>query len=106
MPADIERLKHRLHSIPEEIKRIVQPILQAAGNQLAADIKAHTPVGHDASHGNPPGALRDSIVMTPGGEKTPSHSAGGSKKVRANAVMVTVGNEHVRYAQFVEYGTS
>lgn len=51
------------------------------------------------------GHLRDSIVATPPGESTPAHSAGGGHVVPEGAYAVTVGNDKVRYAAWVEYGT-
>ena len=52
------------------------------------------------------GYLRDSIVATRGGQRTPSYSQpGGSVMVPESSVAVTAGNTKVRYAHLVEYGT-
>jgi len=52
------------------------------------------------------GALRESIVVTPGGQNTPPYSQpGGSRVVPENAAVVTAGNDGVRYPHLVEYGT-
>lgn len=106
MPADLERLKQRLANVPRVVKEAIQPTLQKAGNALVADTQKLAPVSQDGAHGNPPGTLRDSITMTPGGERTPAYSQPGAGEVVAdNAVKVTVGNERCRYGHFVEYGT-
>ncbi len=54
------------------------------------------------------GALRDSIIATPGGKAPPAHSQGGkvgSAPVPDGAVLVTAGNTSVRYPHLVEFGT-
>jgi HK97 gp10 family phage protein len=53
------------------------------------------------------GALRESIVATPAGGRTPAYSQpGGSMTVPENAVVITAGNTDVRYPHLVEYGTT
>jgi HK97 gp10 family phage protein len=53
------------------------------------------------------GALADSIAVTLPGESTPPYSQPGGMRVAGpNEVIVTAGNEDVRYAHLVEYGTS
>lgn len=51
------------------------------------------------------GKLRDSIVATPPGGLPPVHSQ-GNQQVPAGAYAVTAGNDKVRYAHLVEFGTS
>lgn len=48
------------------------------------------------------GALQASIVLTPPGQVPPKHSQG----VRVGSVMVTAGNDAVRYAHLVEFGVA
>jgi HK97 gp10 family phage protein len=50
------------------------------------------------------GALRDSIVATPPGGLPPDHSQ-GNRMVPEGSWMVTAGNNKVRYAHLVEFGT-
>jgi HK97 gp10 family phage protein len=103
----IDRLTKRLAAIPKAVKADVQPSLQKSGQELVAAMQHLAPVSPDGAHGNPPGALRDSIVMTPAGETTPPYSQpGGSHVVPENAVVITAGNTEVRYAHFPEYGTT
>ena len=53
------------------------------------------------------GRLRRSIVATYAGQSTPPHSQpGGGQVVPPLSVMVTAGNDEVRYAHLVEYGTA
>jgi HK97 gp10 family phage protein len=53
------------------------------------------------------GALAESIHVTKPGESTPPFSQpGGMRVAGSNQVIVTAGDEDVRYAHLVEYGTS
>ncbi|MNV94117.1 hypothetical protein D3C71_1888880 [compost metagenome] len=75
-----------------------QPAITSAAQDVAAVMKALAPVDD--------GDLKDSIVVTAGGQKTPPHSQpGGSAVVPENAAMITAGNSKVRYAHLVEFGT-
>lgn len=95
----LERLLKRLDDIPKAVVEAVQPALAQSGNELAGAMKHLAPVDT--------GALRDSIAVTPAGERTPPYSQpGGSMVVPANAVVITVGNSETRYPHLVEYGTA
>ncbi|TIX66576.1 MAG: HK97 gp10 family phage protein, partial [Mesorhizobium sp.] len=53
------------------------------------------------------GALIDSVEVTPPGQSTPPYSQPGGTRVAGELeVIVTAGNEGVRYAHLVEFGTS
>ncbi len=53
------------------------------------------------------GALAESIAVTLPGQSTPPYSQpGGQRVARDNEVIVTAGNEEVRYPHFPEHGTS
>jgi HK97 gp10 family phage protein len=53
------------------------------------------------------GALEDSIEVTYPGQSTPPYSQpGGSRVAGETEVLITAGNEDVRYPHLVEYGTS
>lgn len=102
----IDRMRARHTAITNGVAEVIQPALQSAAADIVAEQKALCPVSKDAAHGNPPGALRDSIQFTAGGEPTPAYSApGGQQIVDLNAVLITAGNTKVRYSHFVEYGT-
>ncbi|NSZ83438.1 HK97 gp10 family phage protein [Agrobacterium tumefaciens] len=93
-----DRLKRRLEKIPKAVREQTQPAITSAAQDVAAVMKALAPVDD--------GDLKDSIEVTPGGQKTPPHSQPGrSTVVPANAAMITAGNSKVRYAHLVEFGT-
>jgi HK97 gp10 family phage protein len=82
-------------------REAVLPALIKSGNELAAAQKALAETSRDT------GALIDSIEVTAPGQHTPPFSQpGGSRVAGETEVLVTVGNEDVRYAHLVEYGTA
>lgn len=102
----MDRMKKRHEAIPKAVAEAIQPTLRQAATDIVAEMQRECPVSKDSAHGNPPGALRDSIVATPGGQATPDHSQpGGSTMVPDDAVLITAGNSRVRYPHFVEFGT-
>jgi HK97 gp10 family phage protein len=109
MPANriqMERMKARHKAIPKAVMEAIQPTLRKAAAEIVAEMQRECPVSKDSAHGNPPGALRDSITATPGGQSTPGHSQpGGSTVVGDDSVLITAGSSRVRYPHFVEYGT-
>jgi HK97 gp10 family phage protein len=73
----------------------------ASGNEVADNMRALAVASRDT------GALIDSIEVTGPGETTPPYAAGGGMRTaKANQVLVTVGNEDVRYGHLVEFGTA
>jgi len=99
MSAQSERFARRLNAIPTAVKQAVQPALIKSGEELASAMQTLAP--------EDTGALKKSIVVTPPGHATPSHSQpGGSRVAGENEVLVTAGNDRVRYAHLVEYGTA
>lgn len=99
MSAQADRLKRRLAAIPKAAKAAVQPALMQSANEMADTMRQLAP--------EDTGALRKSIVLTPGGQATPPYSQpGGSMSVAENAVAITVGNSDVRYPHLQEYGTA
>lgn len=99
MSKQTDRLKKRLAAIPKAVKLAVQPALIQSGNELASRMKALAPVDT--------GDLRDSIAVTLPGQSTPPYSQpGGSRTAGETEVLVTVGNDDVRYPHLVEYGTA
>jgi HK97 gp10 family phage protein len=97
--AQLKRLEARLLAIPKAVKEAVQPSLLKSGNELADLMKSLVAVDT--------GDTRDSIAVTPAGQSTPPYSQpGGSMVVPENAVAITAGNEKVRTAHLLEYGTT
>ncbi|GGA63931.1 HK97-gp10 family putative phage morphogenesis protein [Pelagibacterium lentulum] len=101
-----ERLEKRLTKMPKTIRNETSKALVKSAEETAEVQRSLAPVSVDGSHGNPPGALRDSITATPPGGTTPAYGTGGSRKVPEGAAAVTAGNSGVRYSHFVERGTS
>lgn len=99
--AQLRRLQARFDAVPVRAREAAQKSLQKSGNELAARMRQFAESSRDT------GALIESIEVTPGNMSTPPFSQpGGSTVVPANAVMVTAGDEDVRYAHLVEHGTS
>ncbi|MGI8395107.1 HK97-gp10 family putative phage morphogenesis protein [Agrobacterium deltaense] len=93
-----DRLKRRLEKIPKAVREQTQPAITSAAQDVADVMKALAPVDD--------GDLKDSIVVTAGGQRTPPHSQpGGATTVPENAAMITAGNTKVRHAHLVEFGT-
>lgn len=81
---------------PETAKAIGQEAIKA-GSDMVSIARSYVPVDK--------GDLRDSIVMTPGGQQTPAYSQpGGAQVVPEHAALVTAGNSKARYPHLVEYG--
>lgn len=98
MSAQTERLRRRLRAIPVAVKDAVVPALIQSGNELAGRMKHLAP--------KDTGALANSIAVTPPGGTTPAYSQpGGSRTAGENQVLVTAGDDGVRYPHLVEYGT-
>ncbi|WP_404822978.1 HK97-gp10 family putative phage morphogenesis protein [Pseudorhizobium pelagicum] len=82
-------------------REAVIPALMKSGEELARHQKMLAETSRDT------GALIDSIEVTAPGQHTPPFSQpGGSRVAGETEVLVTVGNEDVRYAHLVEYGTA
>ena len=95
----LARLQKRLDAIPKSVREAVRPALTKSGEELTAAMRRLAP--------EDTGALKDSIVATLPGERTPPYSQpGGARLVGENEVVVTAGNSGVRYPHLVEYGTA
>jgi HK97 gp10 family phage protein len=96
----LERFNQRMQAIPKAVREAVTPALVKSAEELAATQRSFAERSRDS------GDLIDSIHVTLPGQYTPPHSQpGGSRVAKPNEVIVTVGNEDVRYAHLVEYGT-
>lgn len=94
----VKRLKRRMMALPKAVREAASRATLEAAQDLAASMRNLAPVDT--------GALRDSIVVTPGGQNTPPYSQpGGRRTVPENSAMVTAGDADVRYPHLVEYGT-
>lgn len=96
--AQARRMHRRLKNLPKAVVAAATPALREAAEEIAADMRRKAP--------EKTGALKKSIAVTGPGEMTPDHSQpGGSAKVPEDTVAITAGNDEVRYAHLVEYGT-
>lgn len=79
----------------------VMPALLKSGDELADAQRLLAESSRDT------GALIDSIAVTLPGQSTPPYSQpGGSRVAGETEVIVTAGNNDVRYAHLVEFGTA
>lgn len=98
-----EDLSRRLRAMPTAIARMAVDVNLQSAEEMAGFARQAAPVRT--------GALKDSIAVTRGGENTPAFSGarigrgGGRTAVAEATVAVTAGNNAVRYAHLVEYGT-
>jgi hypothetical protein len=93
-----DKLFAKLKELAPETARQIGVEALAAGQEMVQIARSYVPVDD--------GDLRESIVVTPGGQMTPSYSQpGGSQMVPEHAALVTAGNSKVRYPHLVEYGT-
>lgn len=101
MSAQTRRLQRRLAAIPASVKTAVHPALIKSGEEIAGTMRTLAEASRDT------GDLIDSIEVTPPNSPTPPYSQpGGSRIAAENEVLITVGNEDVRYPHLVEYGTA
>lgn len=92
------KLERAFKQLPDVVQDEAVKAAVKSAEELATAQQAVAPV--DA------GDLRDSITVTGPGETTPPHSQpGGKRRVPDYAAVVTAGNDEVRYAHLVEYGT-
>ena len=98
MSKQTDRLSKRLIAIPRAVKAAVEPALISAGRDLSVTMRLLAP--EDS------GDLKRSINVTAPGQATPPYSQpGGSTVARENQVLVTAGDEDVRYAHLQEHGS-
>lgn len=106
----LERLKARFAKIPPRVRSEVRQAIAEGADEIVAMQKRLVPVSKRGTHGNAPGALRDSIVQTWGGGVVPLYASlrggtGGERAAGDLSVTISAGNSAVRYAHLVEFGT-
>lgn len=83
----------------EAARAVVMPELEQAARDIRVTMRVLAPVDT--------GDLRDSIEVTYPGQSTPPFSQpGGARVAKETEVLITAGNEDVRYPHLVEYGTA
>ncbi len=103
-----EKLLAKLKALPAEARSAIKQALAEGADEITDMQKRLAPVSTRGNHGNPPGALRDSIKQTWGGgrERYSSLNAYGGSGDPDLTVRISAGNSKVRYAHLVEFGTA
>lgn len=105
--------------LPYQVRSRVKQALAEGADEMVATMRNLAPVLKEPKKGRVKGALRDSIVATMGGGEVPAYAAfRGRKQGKSRnskvidvadpelAVVITAGNNAVRYAHLVEFGTA
>ena len=101
MPTDngLAKTLAAMRCAKDAARAAIMPELEQAGRDIAVTMRVLAPVDS--------GDLRDSIHVTYPGQSTPPYSQpGGSRTAKETEVLITAGNEEVRYPHLVEHGTS
>lgn len=104
-----ERLLKKMKALPGEVRSAIKQALAEGADEITDMQKRLAPVSATGSHGNAPGALRDSIVQTWGGGKVRYSSLTGNSGAAGDpdlSVRISAGNSKVRYAHMIEFGTA
>jgi hypothetical protein len=95
----IAAFNRRVEALPATLKTAILAVLMQNAEQLAAAIRQL------AEESRLTGELIASIKVTGPGSTTPAYSMGGARALLPLEVAVTAGNNVVRYAAHVEFGT-
>jgi HK97 gp10 family phage protein len=109
----LERLKKRFDRLPGAVFDEVGNAIVQSADEIVQMQKRLAPTSTSGHHGNPPGALRDSIVASLNGNPPkyatfrPSGRDGRNRPRETGIVAtITAGDTKVRYARLVEFGTA
>ena len=98
MSAETDRFEASMNARKARLLQAVRPALEKGATELQASTKSLAP--------KDTGALANSIAITLPGDSTPAYSQpGGARVAGENEVLVTAGNEQVRYAHLIEFGS-
>jgi len=109
----IEALQAKLKALPKAARSEIRQALAEGADATVETMKQLAPVSPAGTHGFAPGHLKASITATFGDGSVPKYAAFRARKgrriIRANdpdlSVTITAGDEDVRYAHLVEFGT-
>lgn len=109
----LSRLADKLKKLPKSVRSEIKQALAEGADQMVATMKNLAPVSPAGSHGMPSGMLKDSIQATFGDGSVPKYAAfqgrRGKRAIKSNdpdlSVTISAGNDFVRYAHLVEFGT-
>lgn len=96
--AGLRKLNERFKKLPGIARERLMAATKEAADEMANEMRRIAP--------EDTGKLKESIAVTGPGETTPAHSQpGGSTTVPDGMYYITAGNNGVRYAHLVEWGT-
>lgn len=106
-------------TMPAQVRSRIKQAMAEGADEMVSTMRNLAPVLKEPKKGRVKGALRDSIVATMGGGDVPAYAAFRSRKHGKSrnskpidapdpdlAVTITAGNNAVRYAHLVEFGTA
>lgn len=104
----LARLERKLKRMPQVAKERIRAEMEATANEIVAMMKNLAPVLKEPHTKREPGALRDSIGWTWGKPPRYSSVVAAVKASTADGLTLTIyaGNNAVRYAHLVEFGTA
>lgn len=95
----LDRLQRKLKRFPVAVEQEIRAAMETSANEIVALMKSLVPVDS--------GELRDSIGWTFGDRPRYSQAIVTAKSPNGNLVLtIYAGNERVRYAHLVEFGSS
>lgn len=109
----LKSLQAKLKRIPRDARSAIRQALAEGSDNMVSTMQSLAPVSSSGTHGWQPGHLRASIRATFGDGQVPKYAAfrnrRGRRAVVSNdpdlSVTITAGDEDVRYAHLVEFGT-
>lgn len=96
-----DRMRRVLKALPKTVRAQLRRAVLDAAEDMAKMQRSLAPVRT--------GALRDSIIVTPGDEDPPRYAALKSRRTEKDpelAAIISAGNSKVRYSHLVEFGTA
>lgn len=103
----LARLQRKLDRMPKVAKETIRQRMEEAAEEIVAMMKRLAPVLKEPDPRRRPGALRDSIGWTWGKKPKYAVALASVKASLAGDLTITIyaGNNEVRYAHLVEWGT-
>lgn len=103
----LAKLQRKLDRLPEAAKAHIRTKMGESADEIVAMMKSLAPVLKEPDKRRRAGALRDSIGWTWGKKPKYAISLGSIKSTLAGDLTITIyaGNNEVRYAHLLEWGT-
>jgi HK97 gp10 family phage protein len=121
--AEITGLRHLStklsKSMPAQVRARIKQAMAEGADEMVSTMRNLAPALKEPKKGRRAGALKESIVATMGGAEVPKYAAFRQRKQGKSrnskpievadpelSVVITAGNNAVRYAHMVEFGTA